>query len=396
MADWKDDFREGSFRGVPFKVESSQVKGGRRKQDREFAKRDTGNSEDLGKKLKSFNLDLLVIGDDYFQQRDALEVALDTEGPGELVHPYRGVINVQAGEFTLTESKDQGRVARFNVEFTLAGELKFPNEAQDALNESRDNADAVKENSKSAFETAFSVAQQPAFVLESATAKVNAVLDFADDAVKKVTEPVTNFAFAISDLKASLSDLIKKPGELADRLEAAFQILLDEFVDEPETSERIFGNFVTLEDDDAFDPVAGDTPSRVQEQKNQDAVFNLTKELTLADQSQAAIDVDFASNDDALLSRNAIVDGLDAQLILSTDDDLFQSIKDLQSTLVQALPQEGTSDLVTIILNQTLPVLVIAHDNFEDLDKEDEIIEQNSIEHPGFAPGGEVLQVSVS
>ncbi len=389
MADWLDNFRSGSFRGVPFKTVSSQIRGGRRKQDREFAKRDEGNSEDLGKKLKGFTLELLVLGDDYFEQANALEEALDTQGAGELIHPYKGTIQVQSGEYTRSDNVTEGRMARFSVQFTLAGTIKFPDDVADELNKSIENADAVKEQSKSFFEKLFSVANQPAFVLESATEKLNAVLDFADNAVKQVTEPVTNFTFAIRNFKAAIGDLIKAPGELAQRLQDTFDLLLAEFEDEPETSERIFGNFSELE----FEPVIGDTPSRDKEQENQDAILNLTKELALSNQSQAAVEVEFPSTNAAVQTRNAIVEGLDLQLD-SADDDLYQSIKDLQTSLTEAVPNTGTSELITIRLNKTTPAIVIAYDNFEDLDKETEIIDQNAIEHPGFVPGGEAILVS--
>lgn len=394
MADWKDKFLQGSFRGVPFQTDTSTVSGGRRKQDREFARRDEGNSEDLGKRLKKFQLELLVIGDDYFQQRDALEEALETQGPGILVHPYRGRINVQAGDYTLNETVREGRVARFSVQFTLAGELKAPNVVDDQLEKSRENANLLKEKSKSFFEQVFSVANQPAFVVESATDKVNAVLDFADNAVKSVTEPVTNFAFAISNLKASVNDLIKAPGVLAQRLQDAFDLLLAEFSDDPDTAQRIFGNFRNLKDDDAFLPVVGDTPSRIVEGNNQDGVLDLTNQLTLSNQSEAAVDIDFDSTTAAILVQQEIVLGLDQQLLNADDDDLFQAIKDLQTSLTKAVPDVGTSELLTIEVKKTIPALVIAYDNFQDLEKETEIIEQNAVEHPGFVPGGETIQVS--
>ena len=394
MADWRDGFREGSFRGVPFKTDSSQVQGGRRKQDREFAKRDIGNSEDLGKRLKKFTLELLVIGDDYFSQRDALEAALETQGAGELIHPYRGTLQVQAGNYTLIETVREGRLARFSVEFTEAGEVKFPDQVNDDLSESSDNAKVLKEKSKSVFETIFSVANQPAFVVESATDTLKAGLDFAEKSVQKVTDPVTNFAFAISNIKASLNDLVKAPGELAQRIQDSFDLLLSQFEDEPETSERIFGNFRNLSDDDAFLPVIGDTPSRSTEQVNQDAILDLLNQTALADQAESAIEVDFLSTSDALDSRNQIIDGLDNELLDTEDDDLFQSIKDLQTSLTRAIPRTGTTELISITLKKTLPALVIAYAEFEDLDKETEIVEQNAVEHPGFVPGGDTIQVS--
>ena len=391
MADWKDKFREGSFRGIPFKIETAQKQGGRRKQDREFAKRDLGNSEDLGRRLRKFTLEMLLIGDDYFAQRDALEEALEGEGPGELIHPYRGTLRVQAGNYTAVESKTEGRTIRITAEFTEAGLVKFPAQVQDDLTATINNAGNLIDSSKGFFETIFSVANQPAFVLESAADALTSVLDFAESAVASVTQPVTDFAFAIRNIKAAVDDLIKAPGELADRLQASFDLLLAEFTDTPETSERIFGQFGSVGDD--LEDVIGNTHSKIKVQGNQDALLNLTKELALGNQSKAAVDVDFPSTNAALQSRNAIVKGLDQQA-LGADDDLFQAIKELETFLTRAIPRTGATELITIEVKKTIPALIIAHDNFEDLDKESEIIDQNNIEHPGFVPGGDDIQVS--
>ena len=393
MADWRDKYRSGTFRGVPFRTRSATTEGGRRKKKREFAKREIGNSEDLGKKLKTFVLDLYVIGDDYFAQRDALEEALDAEGPGELVHPYRGTLQVQAGTFSLTETTNEGRMARFTCEFDEAGQAKFPDQVQDDLSTATANADIVKEESKTFFESVFSVAGQAAFVVGAAEDTLTAVLDFADEAVKKVTEPVSEFAFAISNLKATVGDLVRAPGELADKLTNAFDLLLDQFADDPETSERIFGGFSTLQDDDAFIPVIGETPSRTKQQQNQDALLDFTNQIALSNQAQSAVEVDFVSTSGALASRDAIVSGFDEQLD-SAGDELFQAIKDLQVSLISAVPRTGTSELITITPVKTIPALVIAYNNFEDLEKENEIVEQNAVEHPGFVPGGDPIQVS--
>ncbi len=393
MADWKDKFREGTFRGVPFKTESHEVTGGRRKQKREFANRDNGNTRDLGKKLLDFRLELLVIGDDYFAQRDALEAALNEEGPGELIHPYRGTIQVQAGVYRLAETVTEGRMARFSVDFSESGDVKFPDQVEDDLNNSLDNADALVDDSKGFFATVFSVAGQAAFVVNAGEKALEAGLDFATGAVAKVTTPVTEFAFAISNMKARIGDLARAPGEFADLLDDAFNLLIDEFEDTPETSERIFGGFATI--DDSFVPVIGDTPSRVVQQGNQDATVSFFKQMGLANQARSAVDIDFTSTSAALQSRDAVVSGLDLELD-TLDDDLFQSIKELQTSLTRAIPRTGTSELITIIPPKTIPALVIAHAQFEDLAKEDEIVEQNAIEHPGFVPGGDAIQVSAS
>ena len=392
MADWRDKYREGSFRGVDFLITSHQLIGGRRKQDREFAKREIGNSEDLGKRLNTFTLEIFVLGDNYFEQRDNLIDALETEGAGILIHPYLGTKNVQAGNYTLSETVDEGRLARFSVQFTEAGEIKFPDNPEDDLTATIENAAAVEEDSRNIFEKIFDTANQAASVVQSAADAVDSVVDFMEDAVKKVTEPIANLTSAISNIKASVGDLIKLPGELAALIADMFNTLLGELSGDEDTASRILSQFANV--DDSFVPVIGDTPSREKQRGNQDAIINLAKELALAGNARAVVEIDFVSTNAALEKQREIISGLDLQLDEAGDDELFQSIKELQTSLTKVLPRTGTTELITITPIITIPALVIAYDQFEDLDKEDEIVDQNAIEHPGFVPGGDPIQIS--
>ena len=389
MTDWRDGYREGSFRDVPFKTQSHELKGGRRKVKREFAKRDQGNSEDLGKKLQDFTLEIFVLGDNYFEERDALIEALETQGPGRLVHPYLGTISVQAGIYAMSETVGEGRMARFTVEFSESGQVIFP---EGIISDIAAVIGRVDEESQNVFEQAFDIANQAAQVVQAGADGIDTVVDFMEDAVKKVTGPIANLTFAIRNIKASVDDLIQTPGILAARLSDMFGTLLDELSSDPDTASRILGQFATV--DDEFVPVIGDTPSNVKQQGNQDATINIAKELALAGNAQAAIDIAFLSTNAALEKQREIVSGLDIQSDQTTDDELFQAIKDLQTALTRDLPQTGITELIEITPSQTIPALVIAYAEFEDLDKENEIIDENAIDHPGFVPGGDLIKVS--
>lgn len=392
MADWRDQYREGSFRGVPFLIESHELTGGRRKEDREFAKREVGNSEDLGKKLKTFRLTMFVLGDDYFAKRDALEEAFDAEGPGVLIHPYKGRIEVQAGTYTLSETIGEQRIARFSVEFSLAGEIKFPDQVEDEISKAENAAANVAEESKNLFEQTLDTVNQAAFVIQQAADDVAVVVDTIEDSIKAVTEPVANLTFAIRNLKADINDLIQLPGELANRLESVFSDLFDEFEDDPQTAARVLGTFVGVVDTN-FTPVIGDTPSKLTTQGNQDAIRNLSVDLSYSTQTRAAVAVEFASTNEALQERDVLISGIEGQLGQDSDE-LYQSLKDMQTALARAIPRVGTTALLEITPVKTIPALVIAHEEFEDLEKEIEIIDQNNIEHPGFVPGGDPIKVS--
>lgn len=388
--EWASKLQRGSFRGAPFFIDSHEFSGGRKAVDHEFPQREQTRSEDLGRRIRQFNLNFFLLGDDYFAQRDVMLDALEKPGAGELIHPYLGAKQVVAKTFTLSESSNEGRIARFSVTFSEAGTALFPESLADGVGGVQSAIDSVKAASNSAFEDVFSVANQPAFVVQAAADNVEAVADFMTESVTKFTQPVSELTFSIQNLKGDALALVKTPGKLADRIEGVFDDLLSAFSDAEDTSEKIAGNFR----DFTQTAVIGDSISRTRQRDNQNALINNAKEQAYAAQSFAAIGIDYTSSQQSLFIRNQLTQDINDQLFQVTDDDLYQDLRDLQASLIKALPPTDLSDLITFTPPKTLPALVIAYELFQDLDKEQEIIDQNEIEHPGFVPGGVPLEVA--
>ncbi|WP_334473652.1 DNA circularization protein [Arsenophonus sp. PmNCSU2021_1] len=127
MTSWKDNLRPASFRGVPFQVEDDEGTFGRRVQVHEYPNRDKPYTEDLGRATRRFNIGAYLVGDDFFEARDRLIAAIDTPGPGTLVHPYYGEIAVCIdGEVRVSHSGREGRMCRVSFSVVEAGELSFP------------------------------------------------------------------------------------------------------------------------------------------------------------------------------------------------------------------------------------------------------------------------------
>lgn len=387
---WLDKFRSGSFRGVEFKTDSHEFSRGRRKVEHEFPQRELSRSEDLGRQIGKFSLDMLVIGDDYFTQRDALLDALDKEGPGELIHPYLGRKVVQAGAYSLRETVGEGRMARITCDFSEAGQAIFPESTDDQAQSALDLAGNILDNSKTAFEKAFDLANSPSQVVSAASDRVNELADFMTDSVNKFTQPIENLTQSISNFKADIAALIRLPGELADRIKGIFEDLFNEFSGDEKTGSKVSGNFKDL----SFPPVIGTTPSNEREQINQDAVANIGKEMAFATQASNDVNSEFISSREAVEARDGTILNIDDQLNNVTDDDLFGSLKDLQAALSKAIPEAGLADLITFTPKKTLPALVISHRLFQNVSKEDEIIDENGIQHPGFVPGNVEIEVS--
>ena len=79
---------------------------------------------------REFQVNGYVVGENYLQERDALIEALEAYGPGELIHPKYGMLNVVVvGRVSIRESHSEGGIARFAITFAEAGENTFPQAA---------------------------------------------------------------------------------------------------------------------------------------------------------------------------------------------------------------------------------------------------------------------------
>ena len=118
---WRDDLLPASFRGVPFHIENVTREGGRRNVPHEFPKRNRGLTEDMGRRLRAFTIDGYLIGPDHNHEADALVAALDADGPGLLVTPLQGRLQVICDVFAETTRREEGGFTIVSMTFVDAG-----------------------------------------------------------------------------------------------------------------------------------------------------------------------------------------------------------------------------------------------------------------------------------
>lgn len=123
---WRSRLRPASFRGVPFYVTEAAGEGGRRVALFEFPQRDTPYAEDLGRKQRLFNIVGYVLGNRYPDVRDRLITACEAPGPGALIHPYIGEVQVVCTSLQYREAEEEGAIARFQIAFAESGTTRAP------------------------------------------------------------------------------------------------------------------------------------------------------------------------------------------------------------------------------------------------------------------------------
>jgi len=136
---WRKKLRQASFKAAAFHVESQGRVSGRRTVLHEYPKRDIPYAEDMGRHAVRYQITGYVIQrwageqkgnipNNYDEARDQLIEALEDEVPGTLVDPYNnrvGPMLFQCERYNLTESRERGGYAQFEMAFVEAGTPAF-------------------------------------------------------------------------------------------------------------------------------------------------------------------------------------------------------------------------------------------------------------------------------
>ena len=119
---WRAALLPASFGGCEFHIEVGGQAGGRRIAEHEYPKADTPFGEDMGRKARRWQITGYCIGPFYLYDRDALIDACESEGPFAFIHPSLGEFIVNCDTYSVSESRERGGFAQFEMVFVEAGQ----------------------------------------------------------------------------------------------------------------------------------------------------------------------------------------------------------------------------------------------------------------------------------
>lgn len=126
MSSYFDSLYTASWRGMTFVTREAEGEFGRKTAVHNYTKRDTVYVEDMGRKARSYSVSGFLVGDDVLAQRDYLISLCEIPGPGLLIHPTHGIVNVSLISFTESSRVENGRVVDIHFQFMEAGAKLFP------------------------------------------------------------------------------------------------------------------------------------------------------------------------------------------------------------------------------------------------------------------------------
>lgn len=382
---------QGSFRGAPFIVPEHEATFGRRTELHEYPLRDKPYVEDLGRKAREFSLTVFVDGrlttdDDYLAARDALIFELEKAGPGTLIHPYYGSLRVSlTAPVRVSESSREGGRATFTIVCVESGELEFVEAEYSTVVGVQTLADSAEAAAISDFAAFFSVDNLPDFHLAEIETELTRTLAELEKTVGAVTAAVAAEIRAPYNMGVAILGAVGK---------------ISTTVTEPLRAFKLYRDLFGAGNDSPAVPTT--TPAREQQASSTQALHLVVQRAAIVNAARASSAASYASLDDALDARDRLLAALDAQMetvaVLggaSIGDDLFQKFAGLRAAVARDLLIRG-GKLPRVrrwTAPASLPALVIAHRLYGDANRDAEIVSRNKIRHPGFVPGGVVLEV---
>lgn len=399
---WREDLRRvtingrqfigASFRGAAFFVEAAERGGGRRVVVHEFPLRDVPFVEDLGRKATPFRIEGYVIGDDYIAQRDALLDALENvAGPGELVHPFYGVVRVICGNFGVSERRIEGGMAVFSIEFAEApAQVLTPTEEIDDAAQVESAAAAADAATKASFVERFDPAGMPSFAIATAAAaleKAATVLGVLLAPAVVTTQGLAKLAGRIFAITDQASSLVRQPSEVVDEFRAVFADLTEAAEGAAPPSAVMDALIEAYNATTLGTSPPQTTATRQREAENLILITGVLRQSMVIEASRLAPLVPFRSIDEALAARQRLAEQLEEQAA-GAPDAAYPALVSLRSAVLRAVPGgRAFARIVTVTRRSPIPSLLLAYQLYGSVDQEADIIARNRIRHPGIILG---------
>lgn len=418
MSVLSEQLQPASFRGVPFEVEASGITVGRRTVVHEYPQRDRPYVEDMGRATRNITLQCFVVGSDYLEQAQALMHELEEPGPGTLIHPWLGEMEVTITSVSELQF-DQGLgVASVTITATEAGDLEFPAVTADEDTEALEAADAVEKSAVDKFCEDFDL---------------STINDWVDSALEGSLLDALNFVsagdlgklFDYAEGVANLADkamalLSTDPKIFATRLAGALG--LSRWATTVSAWRGVAKSLKNLCRHDklkartkAYAERKGEPMSDVTRQvmKSQAAIETLVRQLLIAQMvgvsTLVATSKDVSSPDgeedtrtttrsyDEIVElRDELCQVLDDELLMEENDKMYQVLDEARTAIFDVLTHKADAlqHVVIVKPDDVFPAVVLAYDYHDDAGRDLEIARRNSVEHEGFCPASELRVLS--
>ncbi len=414
------EYRQCSFRGVPFAVIGSGGRNGRKTAVHDYPFRDTPKVEDLGRAGRGFRVRGFVCGTLFRSQFDLVLAAVEQAGPGLLIHPTRGVVNAAVLDFDWNEPDGIAGVIEFQFEFleqrsllsttVLAAAQAVIAVASAALSTAASSDYAADTVAAYALGTAASGAAEAAasgwagqaIGLSQTPAVTAAALAglptyygrfvSGNAAVSSATATVTSALASVTVGQAAVALAVAAVGGTQDAADLATAVLavpeaLRNAVGDPGVQVQLLAQMATY----APMVVASTAPIGGAIATAQTAAAALCRRAALLSIALACSTYQPASYDDAQALRQQVALLFDPEIVSAADAGdgaTFQTLRALRAQVLKDLANRASqlSRLITVTRGAPLPAPVLAQQLYADATRTPDLIRRADPIHPAFMP----------
>jgi prophage DNA circulation protein len=433
LSEFQSLLQQAYWRGIPFLVDAQQVSKGRKLAVHDYPFRDGGWTEDLGRKQRVFRFTGHLVGNFAPAMQVLLDTACELPGPGLLIHPTLGAMNVALLSCSTAVRADRMRVIDVEFEFVEQGTSLFPSIITSTLN----NVVGAVSNALSSFGMAIAVG----VVVAAAASGIIAVVEGSavvgslgaastaaatdpgalvalatalpppDDntsygryanrnAMTRLTSDTTiaSLQAQIAGLRSALAAAIATAQAAALSFSAAnaancvstIAAVVEtarSTMSNPGDQVRTLLNLATFSYTDSYGGAGiGDDAATVR-----DAFAATCRRCVLASLALAAANYQPLSYQDAVELRCEIAAALDVEITAAGDagdDNSYTALKTLRAAVIQDLTTRAASLplVITVTLQSNMPSLVVAYRVYRDASRSDEIAAETNVIHPAFMP----------
>jgi len=393
---------DGFFKGVPIRIDSGSVTGGRKTVKHEFPNRDTQTVEDQGLKPRTYNLQIVIAPrtttsggitntrQGYFEYRDSILAVIESKGTGELIHPLYGRIeNVKATTFSINEDfTDFGR-SRLNVTFEVSNDAGIPRQTIAALSQLTQANNSVNAAVNADITNNFAVLTKFTNNFGDAADKINEIIDEAVKATSFLgaeADEINEFNSFIGELSADVNSLITDPSGLATSINNLFSNIDGLFGTAENTSKAFAGLFGFGGSDE--DNILPTTAGRIQRIQNRAVLNGAVNASTLGFAYVNVSQIQFEN----VREVEEAADDLEVQFQLvmtsGSSNEVIAAATDMRVIVQQFFDDQKITLKQIIEVNvYTTPARVLSYQYYAESTSATQILELNGITDVSFVDG---------
>ena len=407
--EWYKRFKRQEFLGthnnsmfgdVPFIFVDDNFGSGRRIVRHEFPQRDIPYSEDLGRRIRTITIQGELLGDDYLTQRDNLLFVCEEGGAKELIHPYYGILTVECDKINITNVRTETRVCKFQAVFTEKGKLEFPTSVTDTTTTVLLQTQKIYETAGSDFISTYDKIVKLIGAIDGKIAMLNKSIDDIEKSRDRYVSMPDGFKKNVETYSDSVVGLVNNAEALFD---STLDLITYGIFDRLEDYASIFNGLVDILDFSPEVRVVSD---------DSDSIKDIVQYITLGTMAYLSSVIQYESTNEAESFKKILLDKIDELVLTDLSDQFNQDLRDLRKVVVEDIDSRSINlpTITSYVPLETVPALVISYILYGTVDDEQNIINRNNlytfnfsgepitenilgIQHPGFVPGGEELEV---